>query len=103
MGKAYLAMTTAGKCLFLEPMTKGRLEKYISNNSAVYPVERGTDYEIELHAKAETLSHYSYCRSGKQIMVLDIQGCGYSITDPEVATVERTDKLNNTILWWKYE
>ena len=46
-----------------------------------------------MQAKAETLCHYSYCRFGKHAMVLDIQGCGYSITDPEVATMQPTDAL----------
>ena len=50
-----------------------------------------------MQAKAEILCHYSYCRFGKHAMVLDIQGCGNSITDQEVATMQPTDAPNNKL------
>ena len=45
------------------------------------------------------MCHYTYCRSGKHAKVLDIQGCGYSITDPEVATMQPTDASNNALFY----
>lgn len=38
--------------------------------------------------KAECFVHYSFVRSDKELMVLDIQGCDYYLFDPEVATKE---------------
>jgi len=57
----------------------------------------------ELSSKAETFSHYSYVKSGKQLMVLDIQGVGYFLSDPEIATSELLDSADNSIffLLWK--
>ena len=99
MGKAYLATTTKGEPLFLEPMinSEGKFDKYVNNNGVLYPVLGQNEEERERQAKAETLCHYSYCRSGKHSMVIDIQGCGYSITDPEVATMQHTDASDNKL------
>ena len=36
--------------------------------------------------------HYSYERSEKQLMVLDIQGCGYTLFDPEVLSKEASSE-----------
>lgn len=38
--------------------------------------------------KAECLAHYSFERSNKEVMVVDIQGCDYLLFDPEVASKE---------------
>ena len=38
--------------------------------------------------KAQCFVHYTYERSEKQLMVLDIQGCGYTLFDAEVASRE---------------
>jgi len=34
------------------------------------------------------LSHYSYEKSNKKILLADIQGSGYALYDPEIATTE---------------
>ena len=38
--------------------------------------------------KAEALVHYSYVASDRKFMLLDIQGCGLKLFDPEVASQE---------------
>ena len=38
--------------------------------------------------KAECLAHYSFERSNKEVMVVDIQGCDHFLFDPEVASKE---------------
>ena len=41
-----------------------------------------------LFYKAECLAHFTYERSEKEVMLLDIQGCEYSLIDPEIASKE---------------
>ena len=36
--------------------------------------------------KAEAFSHFTYQKSGQQLMVVDIQGVGHQLFDPEIAT-----------------
>ena len=38
--------------------------------------------------KAECLVHYSYIQSSKKLMLVDLQGAGYHLYDPEIATSE---------------
>ena len=35
--------------------------------------------------KAEAFSHFTYQTSGQQLMVVDIQGVGHQLFDPEIA------------------
>ena len=97
MGKAYHATTTKGEPLFIEPFIEGRFDKYVNNNGTVSSVRNGDEQQQELQSKAEALCHFSYSRSSKFAMVLDIQGCGFSLTDPEVATIERKDNSENNL------
>ena len=36
---------------------------------------------------AETLSHFSYVKSQQNLLLVDIQGSGWRLYDPEIATV----------------
>ena len=45
----------------------------------------------DIASKAEMFSHYTYVKSGRRLMVLDIQGAGYSLCDPEIASAELVD------------
>lgn len=65
----------------IEPYLHGKFTKYINNTGEIL-VSDGSD----LAMKAETLSHYTYEKSGKRLMVLDIQGASYSLCDPEIAS-----------------
>ena len=54
--------------------------------------ERDGEEASELSMKAETFSHYSYKKSNTQLMVLDIQGVGYTLCDPEIAPTTHMDE-----------
>ncbi len=43
----------------------------------------------EVGEEMECLAHYSYEKSEKQLMLLDIQGSGYDLYDPEMASSVR--------------
>lgn len=45
-----------------------------------------------ISAKAESLAHYSYKKSNNQLLLLDIQGCGYRLIDPEIASFKLMDE-----------
>ena len=68
-------------------------QKHVNNNG--YVCGDGS----ELSIKAETFSHYTYVSSGKQLMVLDIQGVDYTLCDPEIATSELLDNADNSIFF----
>ena len=72
---------------------KGTFQKHVNNNG--YVCGDGG----ELSSKAETFCHYTYVKSGEQLMALDIQGVGYSLSDPEIATSELLDNTDNSILF----
>lgn len=38
--------------------------------------------------KAECLAHFSHERSNEEVMVVDVQGCGHCLFDPEIASKE---------------
>ena len=40
----------------------------------------------ELQLKAECLVHFTYESTNQKLMLLDIQGSGYQLYDPEIAT-----------------
>ena len=42
----------------------------------------------ECHDKADAFDHYTYEKSQGNLVVLDIQGVGYSLCDPDVASKE---------------
>lgn len=45
-----------------------------------------------ISAKAESLAHYSYKKSNNQLLLLDVQGCGYRLIDPEIASFKLMDE-----------
>ena len=49
--------------------------------------------------KAETFVHYTYVKSGTKLMVVDIQGKGYHLCDPEIASADLRDANDQTILF----
>ena len=64
----------------VEEFIEGDFVKHINNNSVIC----GTESEIRL--KAESLAHFSYEYSSHKLMVVDIQGCGFWLFDPEIAS-----------------
>ena len=84
-----------GECVTVENFLDGttRFSKYVNNTGDIY----GDGSEVSL--KAETFVHYTYVKSGKKIMVVDIQGKGYGLCDPEIASADLRDADDNTILF----
>lgn len=64
----------------MELFVSGVFQKYTSNNGFISP-------EASL---AETLCHFSWCHSGGQMMVTDLQGFGSRVfTDPQIHCVKK--------------
>ena len=78
----------------VEEYVEGEFDKYINNDGKIC---YGRDKTIS--EKAECLAHYSYKKSNHQLMLLDIQGCGYSLFDPEIASTKLVDDEDNEILF----
>ena len=47
-----------------------------------------------LREKAECLTHFSYEKSDKKIMLVDLQGSGCKLFDPEIESKELLDEEN---------
>ena len=77
--KVYLGKLD-GKCVTLESYLNGTFQKYINNTGDICAVGS------ELTMKAETFVHYSYVKSAKQLMIVDIQGVDHAFCDPEIAS-----------------
>lgn len=73
----------AGECVTIEEFIPGTFDKHINNTGEVCG-----DEDLDVCQKAQCFVHYTYERSEKQLMVIDIQGCGYTLFDPEVASEE---------------
>jgi hypothetical protein len=68
----------------VEAYIPGEFVKYINNDGECMTCpNEGLD---ELFLKAQCLSHFSYEYSNNELMILDIQGSGYSLYDPEIST-----------------
>ena len=70
----------------IEEFVDGTFRKYVNNNGNVCC----NGDRSALFDKAECLAHFMYERSEKEVMLLDIQGCEYSLIDPEIASKELT-------------
>ena len=73
-------------CVTIEEYIPGKFAKYVNNNGLSIPVDK--DDNVRLLQKAECFAHYTYVKSGEKLMVLDIQGSGYRLYDPEIASTE---------------
>eukprot|EP00111_Clytia_hemisphaerica_P012375 TCONS_00036350-protein len=65
----------------IEVFLEGNFVKYINNDGEL--IGRSDD---DIQLKAEAFVHYSYIKTKKALMVTDIQGVGYHLTDPEIST-----------------
>lgn len=80
----------------VEEFVPGPFVKLINNDGRKAKLPEQADEELkELHAKAECLVHYTYVSTDKKLMLLDIQGSGYSLYDPEIATNDLMDATSN--------
>ena len=74
-----------GEPVTVERFVEGQFVKFVNNNGKPCLPEPG---QKDLLAKAETLCHFSYVDSNQKLMLVDIQGAGYKLYDPEIATQE---------------
>ena len=90
--KVYLARSE-GQLVTLEPYLEGKFIKYINNDGEI--IVSGN----EVASKAEAFAHFTYAKLQKAIMVLDIQGTGYNLYDPEVASTKLQDEETKSLLF----
>ncbi len=67
----------------IEQFASGTFQKYVNNDASL-----SHNKDIEKQRKAESLVHFSFVKSNKRLLLVDIQGGEYSLTDPEIATVD---------------
>ena len=68
----------------IEEFIPGSFVKYFNNTGI--PCEDNEN--IENGMKAECLAHFSFEKSNRKLMLVDIQGCGVKLYDPEIASSE---------------
>ena len=72
----------------IEEFIPRKFVKHIYNDGSQCLILLGN----ECHDKANAFVHYTYQKSQRNLVVLDIQGVGYSLCDPEVVSKEnKTD------------
>ncbi|RUS14259.1 hypothetical protein BC937DRAFT_94097 [Endogone sp. FLAS-F59071] len=74
----------------VEPFVEGDYVKHNNN----------TDWTNELKVTAQAYSHFTWQATGNKLMVVDLQGVGYILTDPVIHSVDTT-KYGNTNLGTK--
>jgi Alpha-kinase family. len=79
-----------GCAVTVEKFIEGTFQKYTNNNGDF--TYKGDN--MQLMKKAETFMHYSYIKSNNTIMVTDLQGFGYHLIDPEIASINLRDENN---------
>jgi len=79
--KVFMGKTDSGEFISIEEYIDGDFIKYINNNGEV--CEKGTVCD-----KAQAFVHFTYENSEGKLIVRDIQGAGYTIYDPEIATLD---------------
>jgi hypothetical protein len=66
----------------IEQFASGTFQKYVNNDGTISHKK-----DIEKQRKAESLVHFSFVKSNRKLLLVDIQGGEYNLTDPEIATV----------------
>ena len=83
--KVYMGkIVSSSEYVTIEEYIDGNFRKYVNNDGFI--CERG--HNIELSLKAECLVHSSFHKSDGKIMLLNIQGAGTTLCDPEIASRE---------------
>ena len=78
--KVFMGKMEGGEIVTIEEFIEEGFTKYINNNGEL------SVSDSEILKKAESLAHFSYERSEKELMILDMQGSGYHLFDPEIAS-----------------
>ena len=75
----------------MEEYVDGQYFKYINNNGHIVEMSGSSEEIKEISKRAEAFCHFTYQISNNQFMVLDIQGSGNHLYDPEIVTAELFD------------
>ena len=78
----------------VEEFIPGQFKKYINNTG-----QTCIDPTDIMAQKAECLTHFTYERSKKKLMLVDIQGTGYDLFDPEIASTDLMDENDKQYLY----
>ena len=71
----------------------GQFTKYVNNDGKCIIPKADAHIEFkEIFDKAQCLVHYTSLITQEKLMLLDIQGSGYSLYDPEIATADLIDE-----------
>lgn len=81
-----------GEFVTLENYLEGDFQKHVNNTGEVFG-------DTDLTLKAEAFCHFTYERSAKQLMVVDIQGVDHKLFDPEIATSTLCDAKDQSIFF----
>lgn len=76
-----MGKTNSGEFVSIEEYIDGDFIKQIENNGDV--CEKGTVCD-----KAEAFVHFTHEKSEGKLIVLDIQGAGYTLYEPEIASLD---------------
>ena len=76
----------------VEEYINGEFVKYINNTGLIC-----FDVSNEFCLKAQCLAHFSYEKSNKMLMLLDVQGSGPNLFDPEIASAQLVDDENQLL------
>lgn len=88
-GIIYMGKTDIDEYITIEEYVEGVFIKYINNNGKLC----GDDSDVR--KKAESLVHFTHDKSKGRVMLLDIQGAGYKLYDPEFASRDIQDDKGN--------
>ena len=82
-----------GKPVTVEEFVSGQFTKYVNNDGKCIIPKADAHIEFkEIFDKAQCLVHYTSLITEEKLMLLDIQGSGYSLYDPEIATADLIDE-----------
>ncbi len=74
----------------IEQFIDGTFAKYINNTGDILIKDNSV-----IALKAESFAHYSYVKSGEQLIIVDLQGVGFTLFDPEIASAKLYDEDNS--------
>lgn len=92
--KIYLGQSE-GNIYTTEPLIEGKFEKWVNNNGEI--VANPTNLRKDIYLKAETFVHFTWHKSEGMLIVTDIQGVDYCLTDPEIAPMDQYNVVTESI------
>ena len=83
----YYGETKDNECVTIEEFIDGKFTKYLNNNGMLC-----VDPSDAVGQKAECLTHFSHAKSEGKLLLVDIQGSGHNLFDPEIASFKLYDE-----------